>query len=76
MTWLMLDSRMLAAAAYDEQKQILYLRFRKTGDVYRYFEFQAADYQAFLDADSRGRFFRAHIRDHFRYERLARLHAA
>ena len=76
MTWLLLDSRMLAAAAYDEQKQILHLRFRKTGDVYRYFEFQAADYQAFLDADSRGRFFLAHIRDRFRYERLATLHAA
>ena len=28
-------------------------------------------YQAFLDAESRGRFFLAHIRDHFRYERLA-----
>jgi hypothetical protein len=67
---------MLAAAAYDEQKQILHLRFRKTGDVYRYFEFLAADYQALLDAESRGRFFLAHIRDHFRYERLAKLHAA
>jgi hypothetical protein len=76
MNWLLLDSRMLAAVAYEEQKQILYLRFRKTGDVYRYFEFQAADYQAFLNADSRGRFFLAHIRDRFRYERLARLHAA
>ena len=76
MTWLLLDSRVLAAAAYDEQKQILHLRFRKTGDVYRYFEFQAADYQALLDAESRGRFFLAHIRDHFRYERLAKLHAA
>ena len=37
MNWLLLDSRMLAAVAYEEQKQILYLRFRKTGDVYRYF---------------------------------------
>jgi hypothetical protein len=76
MNWLLLDSRMLAAVAYDEQKQFLHLRFRKTGDVYRYFEFRAADYQAFLDAESRGRFFLAHIRDHFRYERLATLHAA
>jgi hypothetical protein len=75
-TWLLLDSRMLAAAAYDEQKQILHLRFRKTGDVYRYFEFQAADYQAFLDAKSRGRFFLAHIRGHFPFERIAKLHAA
>ena len=76
MRWAGLDSKMLSAAAYDDSKQILYLRFRNTGDVYRYFEFPAADYQAFLRTDSRGRFFRSHIRDHFRYERMARLHAA
>jgi hypothetical protein len=76
MNWLLLDSRMLAAVAYEEQKQILYLRFRKTGDVYRYFEFPAAEYRAFLDAESRGRFFLAHIRDHFPFERMAKLYAA
>jgi len=76
MTWLPLESRMLAAVAYDAEKQILYLRFRKTGDVYRYFEFRAAEYQTFLDAESSGRFFLAHIRDHFRYERMAKLQAA
>jgi KTSC domain-containing protein len=76
MTWLPLESRMLTAVAYDAEKQILYLRFRKTGDIYRYFEFRTAEYQAFLDAESRGRFFLAHIRDHFRYERMAKLQAA
>ena len=76
MTWLQLESKMLTAAAYDADKQALHLRFRKTGDVYRYFEFPAAQYQAFLDAESRGRFFLAHIRNHFPYERLAKLHAA
>ena len=76
MSWAALESRMLSAAAYDNSRQILCLRFRNTGDVYRYFEFPAADYQAFLRAESRGRFFRSHIRDHFRFERMARLHAA
>jgi KTSC domain-containing protein len=76
MTWVPLDSEMLKAAAYDEQKQMLYLRFRKTGDVYRYFEFPPAEYQAFLDAESHGRFFLAEIRDCYEYERLAKLHAA
>jgi len=76
MSWAALESKMLSAAAYDHAKQILYLRFRNTGDVYRYFEFPAADYQAFLRAESKGRFFRSHIRDHFRYERMAKLHAA
>lgn len=76
MRWLALESKMLSAVAYDDSKQILYLRFRDTGYVYRCFAFSAADHQAFLSAESRGRFFRYHIRGHFRYERLAKLHAA
>jgi len=76
MKWLTLESKMLSAAAYDDAKQILYLRFRNTGDVYRYFDFPAAAYQTFLSAESRGRYFRAHLRDHFRYERMAKLRAA
>jgi len=31
MTWLPLESRMLSSVAYDEERQILYLRFRTTG---------------------------------------------
>ena len=76
MRWLALESKMLSAAVYDDSKQILYLRFRNTGEVYRYFGFTAANYQAFLGAESKGRFFRSHIRDHFRYERMAKLRVA
>ena len=76
MKWAALESKMLSAAAYDDSQHVLYLRFRNTGAVYRYFEFTAADNQAFLGAESKGRFFRFHIRDHFRYERMANLHAA
>ena len=76
MTWLPLESKMFTSVWYDVDKQVLYLRFRKTGDVYRYFEFLVTEYQAFLDAESRGRFFLAHIRDRFRFERMAKLKAA
>ena len=76
MKWLTLDSKMLSAAAYDESKHILYLRFRDTGHVYRYFDFPMANQQAFLSAESKGRYFRYLIRDHFRCERMANLHAA
>jgi hypothetical protein len=76
MRWAALESKMLSAATYQDSTQILYLRFRNTGDVYRYFEFPAAHYEAFVSAESKGRFFRSHIRDHFRYERMAKLHAA
>jgi hypothetical protein len=75
MDWQPLESKMLASSAYDAGKQIFYLRFR-SGDVYRYFEFPAEQYQEFLDAESHGRYFLSNIKDHFRYERLAKLQAA
>jgi hypothetical protein len=75
MTWVTLESEMLASVAYDVERQTLYLRFR-TGDVYRYFAFGPDEYHAFLDAESHGRFFLASIRSCFRYERLAKLRAA
>jgi hypothetical protein len=50
--------------------------FRKTGDVYRYFGFPSAEFQAFLEAESHGRFFLAHIRGSYTCERMAKLRAA
>ena len=76
MIWLLLESKMFSSAAYDPDRQILYLRFRKASDVYRYFEFPVTDYQAFLDSESKGRFFLAHVRDRFPFERMAKLQAA
>jgi hypothetical protein len=75
MDWQPLESKMLASSAYDEEKRILYLRFR-SGDVYRYFEFPEERYQAFLDAESHGRYFLSNIKNQFPFERLAKLHAA
>jgi hypothetical protein len=75
MTWTPLESKMLAAAAYDTDKQILYLRFR-SADAYRYFDFPADDYQLFLTAESKGHFFLEHIRNSFPFERLAKLRVA
>ena len=75
MTWLPLESKMFTSFAHDEEKSVLYLRFR-SGDVYRYFEFSDDACQTFLNAESKGRHFLSHIRDRFRYERVAKLHAA
>ena len=75
MEWQPLESKMFLSEAYDAESQILYLRFR-SGDVYRYFDFPEDQYQEFLNADSRGRYFLSHIRDHFRYERMAKLRIA
>jgi hypothetical protein len=75
MEWQPLESKLLASSAYDARKQILYLRFQ-SGEVYRYFEFSQEQHQALHDAESRGRYFLSHIRNQFRYERLAKLRAA
>ena len=75
MDWQFFESKLLAASAYDAEKHTLYLLFR-SGEVYRYFEFPELQYQDFLDAESKGRYFLSHIRNQFRYERLAKLQAA
>jgi hypothetical protein len=75
MTWLPLESKMFLSVAYDADRRTLYLRFRSE-DVYRYFEFSNKDYQQFLSAESKGRYFLSNIRNCFRYERLAKLRVA
>ena len=69
--WQSLESQLLAATAYAAQRRQLYLRFH-SGEVYRYFTFPAEQYREFLDAESQGRYFLAHIRNQFPYERLPR----
>ncbi len=75
MSWLPLQSKMFTSVAYDAEKRILYLRFQSE-DIYRYFEFSNNDYQQFLSAESKGRYFLSNIRNCFRYERLAKLRVA
>jgi hypothetical protein len=75
MDWQPLESKMFTSVAYAAERHILYLRFR-SGEVYRYFEFPEEQYREFLVAESRGRYFLSHIRNKFRYERLAKLQAA
>jgi KTSC domain len=69
--WQPLESKLLAAAAYDGPRRRLYLRFH-SGEVYRYCTFPAEQYREFLDAESQGKYFLNHIRNQFPYERLPR----
>ena len=69
--WQPLESKLLAAAAYTTSRRLLYLRFQ-SGELYRYFTFPAVQYQEFLEAESQGRYFLNHIRNHFPYERIGR----
>jgi hypothetical protein len=71
LNWRALESKLLAAEAYEAPRRILYLRFH-SGEVYRYFTFSAERYQEFLAAESQGKYFLGHIRNQFPYERLPR----
>lgn len=63
------DSRSVASVGYDRSSRTLEVEFTN-GTVYRYFEVPVAVRDALLSADSIGRYFNAHVRDHYRYERL------
>jgi hypothetical protein len=69
MEWVPLKSRMLAAASYSPDWQQLYLKFR-SGDVYCYRGVPAERYLELLAADSKGRYFREHIRNCYPYQRI------
>ena len=69
--WQPLESKLLAAAAYDAPRRRLYLCFH-SGEVYRYFTFPTEQWHEFLEGDSKGRYFLSHIRGQFPYERLPR----
>jgi hypothetical protein len=71
MKWTPVESSAFQAAAYAERRALLYLLFR-SGEVYRYFEVPQWQYQEFLAADSKGRYFGRNIRGRFRYERMRR----
>ena len=66
--WVSLESSVLRAVRYFEQKRLLYLEFN-SGAVHRYFDFPTYQYRRFLAADSHGRYFNQHIRNRFREER-------
>jgi len=71
MTWTPVESSAFWAAAYVEERELLYLLFR-SGEVYRYFDVSGRQYHEFLAADSKGRYFGRNIRGRFRYERMRR----
>ena len=64
-----LQSSVLAAAEYFPELQILDILFN-TGEIYRYSKVPLSLYQDLLDADSKGAFFNAHIRNQFSFQHL------
>ena len=71
MKWTPIESSAFQAVGYAESQALLYLLFR-SGDIYRYFDVPRGQYQEFLAADSKGRYFGRNIRGRFCYERMGR----
>lgn len=63
------DSSTIVDIGYDSPSMSLEIGF-KQGAVYQYFDVPDALYQELMRADSKGKFFHAHIRDHYRYTKL------
>jgi len=62
------NSSTIDRAGFDEKAGLLCLRFVDTG-CYFYFGVPRRLFDALCAADSAGRFFNAHIKDRFRFER-------
>ena len=62
------ESEAIDEIAYDATRSVLFVRFAH-GDWYSYFEVPAEVYEAFVAAESHGRFFHEMIRDRFTYRR-------
>ncbi|MBU1377267.1 MAG: KTSC domain-containing protein [Alphaproteobacteria bacterium] len=63
------DSAAIQAIDYDEVHDKLFVRF-SSGERYLYVGVPGEVCRSFLDADSKGRFFQAEIRDQYPYNRL------
>jgi hypothetical protein len=59
---------------YDRRQEILYVKFyrreRLGSDLYRYFDVPETLFQAFMEAESKGRFANQHVYGRFRFERV------
>jgi len=71
---LALDSTTLDWARYSPEEHVLELGFR-TGKVYIYFDVPSHSYQELVRAESKGRYFNIHIRNHFRAQPVLTLTA-
>ncbi len=65
------ESSMIHAVGYDAERRILEVVFN-TGRTYQYFDVPPEEYEGLLNADSKGRYFLANIRDVYAYSQVRR----
>lgn len=62
------ESEAIDEITYDSNRSIMFVRFAH-GDWYSYFDVPPHVHEAFVAAQSHGRFFHEHIRDRFPFRR-------
>jgi hypothetical protein len=65
------ESSMIHAVGYDPEERILEIVFN-TGRTYQYFDVPPEEYEGLLNAESKGRYFLANIRDVYDYSQVRR----
>jgi len=63
------ESEAIESIGYRHEQRQLFVTFT-TGRKYVYFDVPASTYREFLEAESHGRYFNAHIRDHYAYREI------
>ena len=58
------------SVGYDPATLTLEIQFRKTGDVYQYFDVPEHIHRGLMDADSHGKYFHRYIRGSFLYDKI------
>lgn len=64
------DSSHIEAIGYDPASQELHVRFLKSGETYVYFNVDEWVFQEFRQADSKGAYLNANIKEHYQYGKL------
>jgi hypothetical protein len=65
------NSTSIASLGYEVETRILEIEFRDSGEVYRYFDVPLFEYEAFLQAPSKGTYLNRVFKMHeYRYERV------
>lgn len=70
MNMVSVDSTSIEAVGFDTATSTLYVRFKKTGYTYQYFDVPGAEHTRFMDSDSKGTHFNSEIRPKYRNQRM------
>jgi len=60
----------IRSVGYDDQSQILEIEFH-SGGIYQYYSVPRAVYEGLMNAPSHGKYFHAHVKAVFRYQRVS-----